>query len=121
MSTHEEEFRSLTATEVAILEKMLEREFRGRDELLRQLPGLQGKKIDSEGSLRLAVASGPVASIPNVIAAEARYPDLDAKDESGYVVLLLHVANGRLARLEILKNDGSKILKAPNPSELEVY
>jgi hypothetical protein len=122
MSVDEEEFRPITTVEYEIIKKMLETKFRGRNQFVQQLVGLWAKPIDAQGSLRLRVTCTAAAPISRGIAVEARYPDLDARDESGPCVnLLLHVADGRLSMLEIYKDDGGKILKVPNPAEMKVY
>jgi hypothetical protein len=122
MSTQREEFRPLTSSEKAILEKLLETSFPGRDELAQQLRGLQAKQIDDEGSLKLLVTTKSKANVAQGVVSEAKYPDLDTKGEAGaHVNLLLHVADGKLSMLEIYKDDQSKILKKPNPHEFQLF
>ncbi|HTH48901.1 MAG TPA: hypothetical protein VMB21_15410 [Candidatus Limnocylindria bacterium] len=121
MNAHEEKFRPVTTTEKAVLGKLLEAKFPGWDILAQQLVGLQGKQIDAEGSLRLLVTTAAAAPVSGVVV-EARYPDLDTKsDVDAHVNILLHVAAGKLSVLEIYKDDGSTILKAPNPTELQLF
>jgi hypothetical protein len=117
-----EAFRPITASERAILEKLLELEVEGRSELLQQIPGLQAKNIDAEGSLRFRVAGGPLAPIKRDVIAEAQYTDTPESGSLGVQVnLLLHVSNGRLFILEVYKDDGTPIARAPDPSELRLF
>ena len=51
----EDTYRSPSAIELTLLKKLLERDFPGRDNLLRQLDGLSVKTIDEEGSLSIQV------------------------------------------------------------------
>lgn len=122
MITPDREFRPLTTHEKAILEKLLSTDFRGRDELLQQLVGLQAMQLDIAGSLRFRVSGGGSALISRGVAVEAKYPDLDTKSEVGpHVNVLLHVTDGKLSMLEIYKDDGSRILSLPKPSEFKVF
>ena len=122
MSANDENFRRLTPAEQAILGKLLELSFPGRDELASQLVDLNAKPTDAQGSLRLQVTKGRVAHLNKGVAVEARYPDLGKEGEVGaHVNVLLHVANGKLSMLEIFKDDGSAILKAPDPAEFQLF
>ena len=60
----DETYRSPSATEWALLKKLLEKSFPGRDELLGQLDGLLIKRIDQEGSLSLKIS--PLAILAKV-------------------------------------------------------
>ena len=122
MNTQAKPFRQLRNYEEAILKKLLEVKFAGRDKLVQQLLGLQAKSIDAEGSLQLLVAADIKAAINRGVVAEARFADLDTQGEAGaHVNILLHVNDGKLSMLEIYKDDHSKILKRPNPNELHVF
>jgi hypothetical protein len=119
---HDAEFRPLSGGEMEILRKLLELNFAGRNELIHQLDGLLAKPIDTRGSLKLLVASADKAPVSRGVVAEARYADLDTKGDAGaHVNILLHVADGKLHMLEIYKDDGSQILKAPTPDEFQLF
>jgi hypothetical protein len=112
--------RRLTKTEEEYLEKLLEPEFPGRIELQSQLPKSLVQTIadsgDHRGSIEFRVGSGPQAPVGWRVPVEAR-----AKDEDGTpIYYLLHVVNGFLKELEILRVDGNPIMRPPHPSELEV-
>jgi hypothetical protein len=114
-------FRALTRTETAVLEKLLEHRFPGRDALYHQLAGLRAKEIDANGSLRFQVTANTTTPIRRSVVAEVRYPDLDTKNESDpHVNILLHVLDGKLSIMEIYKDDGSTIMRRPDPSLLRL-
>jgi hypothetical protein len=122
MSACEQAFRPIAAAEKAILDRLLEANFPGRDELVGQVTGLQAKCVDAQGSLRLSPTTGVAAPISRGVAVEGKYADADTKGEAGaHVNILLHVADGKLSMIEIFKDDGSAILKAPNPTELRLF
>ena len=116
-------YRSPSAIEWALLKKLLEKSFPGRDELLEQLDGLLIKTIDEEGSLSLKI--NPLATPAKVtdrIVAEGHYSDENASSSEGpQVHVLLHVVTGVLTTLEIYKDDGSPIRKRPLAEDLIFY
>jgi len=113
-------FRPLASKEIAILKKLLQQPFRGRDELSQQLIGAQVRQIDDSGSLRFLLRGGTPAPLPRGIAVEATYFD-DGNGNEAHVNILLHVVDGKLSMLEIYKDDGSKIARDPDPAELQVF
>ena len=122
MKNHSASFHPLTAEQLAILEALLVKSFPGRDELAEQLVDLQAEELDAQGSLRFQVTGGPTAIVDKRVVVDARYSDLDTHgDSTPYVNVLLHVVDGRLFILEVYKDDGSPVLKAPTPSELQIY
>jgi hypothetical protein len=116
-------YRSPNAIEWALLKKLLEKSFPGRDDLLRQLDGLSVRKIDKEGSLSLRVDQlAPRAEVKDRVVAEGHYSDEDsASSEGPKVHVLLHVVKGKLTELEIYKDDGSPIRKGPLAQNLTSY
>lgn len=118
----EQDYRPITNREKAILLRLLELNFRGRDAIREQVGGLLGKQIDNEGSLSLKVTSKTRADIPGGIAVEARYSDSEAVDPwEPHVNLLLHIADGQIKLLEVYKDDGSPIRRMPDPEELQLF
>jgi hypothetical protein len=118
----EQEYRPPTVSERQILDRLLEVNFPGRDSLVQQLEGLLVKQINGEGCLSLNVISTARANLPNGVAVEGRYSDSDAVDSwEPRVNLLLHVVNGLLKLLEVYKDDSSRIRRAPNPEELQLF
>lgn len=107
-------WRPLEPWEKRILETLLECEFPGRDELQRQLEFLSARTIDKFGSLELRVASPILAEASRTVPVEAEYFDPDGVP----VWILLHVREGQLCELEILKADGSSI---QNPPRAELF
>lgn len=110
-------FRELDAREKGLLEKLLEPGFPGRDELRAQLGSLTAKPADADGTLVLRCGLGPPAPIQSRLVSEAMCRDADG----GQVSLLLHVdKEGLLHMLEIIKYDGSPIVRPPSARDLVV-
>jgi hypothetical protein len=118
----EEDFRPISEKERAILQRLLKHNFRGHQDLERQLEGLLARQIDEEGSLRLKVVSKVKASIPGGVAVEGRYSDSTSADPgSPHVDILLRVGDGQMRMLERYKDDSSPIGKEPDPAELQLF
>ena len=103
--------RPLKEHEKNILERLLECDFRGRDELRQQLQFVTARIIDEEGSLALSVKSPIRADTEFTVPVEAEYLDADGIP----IWILLHVINGQLNELEFVKADGSTIKNPPRP------
>lgn len=94
----------------------MEADFPGRDELKEQLTGAVVRPIDESGSLEIKAESGPAAEVAKRVPVEAESPDSD-----GIAVhFLLHVVNGRAVELDVYKDDGTPIKRAPEPNDLRV-
>jgi hypothetical protein len=100
-----------------LLERLLNREFPGRDALRLQLSSVAGRKIDKNGTLELRSSRTNRADIALGCPTEGTCPDIDGRR----IAALLHVKDGHLHRLEIFKEDRSQILRAPTPEDLAVY
>jgi hypothetical protein len=115
-------YRSPNAIELALLKKLLERNFPGRDNLLQQLDGLSVKTIDEGGSLSIQVNPlGPPAEVNGRVVSEAYYCDEDGIRAGANGNVLLHVVKGKLTEIEIYKDDGSPIKKRPSAEGLTFY
>jgi hypothetical protein len=116
-------YHSPSGAEWALLHKLLEKDFLGRDRLLVQLDGLLVKTIDKEGSFSIMI--NPLAAPAEVkdrVVAEAYYSDADpGSNEGPQVHVLLHVVKGKLAEIEVYKDDGSPIRKPPRADNLIFY
>lgn len=110
------DFRQPTSQEEALLKRLLEANFPGRDELVQLLRDFQVRVIDDEGSLELRSQSAAIAPVVKRIPVEAEAKDRDGVD----IHLLLHVVNGRPTELEIFKDDGSPVKQMPAPSAFEL-
>jgi hypothetical protein len=104
------DFRSLRASEKKLLEKLLESAFPGHEELRRQVEFTEAQEIYADGTLALRVNSGPApAKVRWRVPVEGMCPD-----EDGIMIhVLLHVVNGMLDELEIVKEDGSATVRGP--------
>lgn len=122
MAIKDKEFRPITPLERSLVLKLLEPNFHGRNELRIQLDSVEAKTIDEEGSILFRVNSTVVATAKVRVPVEAWYSDVDTEPLVGpFVRMLLHVVAGRLFELEIYKEDGSPIVKKPNPQELTLF
>ena len=106
----------MTVEEKMVVEKLLEQEFTGRDELRIQLEYASVCEMDRNGSLLLHIDRGPDAPVKYRIANEGWYPDLDGV----MIHVMLHVSSGRMLKLEIYKDDGSTIERHPSAILLQL-
>jgi hypothetical protein len=109
------EFRPLYIRERELIEKLLEVDFPGCDELRIQLNSLRAKQIVEDGTLRLQCDSGPPAPTKYRLVTEGTCKDADGMT----IAVLLHVGTDRLmSMLEILKYDGTPIINPPSACDL---
>ena len=98
-------FRQLDARERGLLEKLLEAEFPGRDELRTQLDSLTAKQIEEDGTLSLRCDSGSPSPGKYAVAMEGMCKDADGGDMS----VMLHLNHqGFMSMLEIMKYGPSR-------------
>jgi hypothetical protein len=107
--------RQLTSSERALIDRLLEPEFPGRDELRLQLNTAHAVDLDN-GGLALTCDAAGRAPVKVRVPTEGEYVDRDGIT----VHVLLHVVDGLLRELEIYKDDSSVVLDAPTPSGLDV-
>jgi hypothetical protein len=99
-----------------MLQRLLETDFPGRDELASLLGQVSVRLIDANGSLEFQSESESKAAVIKRIPVEA-----EATDEDGITVhVLLHVVDGQPAELEIFKEDNSPVKRMPPPSAFEL-
>lgn len=114
----EANYRQLTVDEMGLLEKLLSRDFPGRDALKLQLSSVSGRRIDTNGTLELRSGKNNLADVEMSCPTEGTCPDIDG----GTISVLLHVKRGELHLLEILKYGGAEeILRPPKAEALTVY
>jgi hypothetical protein len=108
-------FRPLKSEERALIDRLLEPQFDGRDELRLQLLSVSAKLIREDGTLSLQCGSGKPAPTNFRVAMVALCTDDDGVD----ICVMLHVnKEGFMHMLEIIKYDGSPIIKPPTASSL---
>jgi hypothetical protein len=108
-------FRQLDARERGLLEKLLEAEFPGRDELRTQLDSLTAKRIEEDGTLSLRCDSGSPSPGKYAVAMEGMCKDADGGDMS----VMLHLNHqGFMSMLEIIKYGPSPIISPPSARDL---
>ena len=108
--------RPLKIRERELLEKLLEPEFPGRDELRRQLDSVTAKEILEDGTCALQCRPCLPAPVKRGVPTEGECPDADGVT----IHVLLHVKDGFMSELEILKFGSSKILNPPTARGLVV-
>ena len=112
----EAEFREPTDEERALLNRLLEAKFPGRDELATLLHLVLVKTIDKDGGLELQSKIEGKASVVKRIPVEA-----EGKDEDGVVIhMLLHVVNGRPVELEFYRDGIGTVKTMPPASTFEL-
>lgn len=103
--------RSLTEVERRILNKLLERPFVGSEEVKKQVLSSVAQPTgdsDNYGSIYLKTSSNVSAPVTSRVPVEGM-----TRDSDGVAVdVILHVVDGFINELEIVKADGSK-LRAP--------
>ncbi len=110
-------FRPLTSHERALLEKLLEPNFPGREELRRQMSSVVVGQVLEDGTLALSCDPEPRAPVKCSIPAEGWCPDTDGV----MIHVLLYTVDGLMRLLEVYKADGSEIQKPPTPRDLVLF
>jgi len=103
------DFRPLKTPERELLEKLLDPEFPGRDQLREQLLSVAAQQVHEDGTLALRVLSGQPAAVKHRVPTEGSCPDADGV----MIHVLLHVVSGMMDELEIFKEDGTDIVRPP--------
>ena len=115
-SNVESDFRKPTGEERSLLERLLEAEFPGKDELAPMVRNPLVRTIDKNGGLELRSQIEGKSPVVKRVPVEA-----EAKDEDGVLIhILLHVVDGKPVELEIFREDGATIRRMPYPSALEL-
>ena len=103
------QFRKPTKEEQTLLQRLLEAEFPGKEQLAPMVQDMLVRPIDEAGSLELRTQANTRATVIKRIPVEA-----EAKDKDGVTIhVLLHVVDGRPIELEIFKDDSSRIKYMP--------
>src|ERR1700730_11777185 len=76
-------FRPLAPRELELLEKLLEPEFPGRDELQRQLGSVTARQTHDDGTLELHCEGGPQAPVGCRVPTEGEYLDAGGRPVNG--------------------------------------
>jgi hypothetical protein len=98
-----------------LLEKLLHAAIHGRDELRSQLNHVKAKQVLEDGTLRLQCDGGIPAPGEYAPVAEGWSKDADGAD----IAVILHLRKGGfMSVLEIIKHNGSAIIKPPTAQDL---
>jgi hypothetical protein len=112
------EFRGLTRKERELLDKLVDGAIHSRDELRTQLSHVVAMQIEEDGTLRLRCEGGIPAPGKYAPVAEGVTKDADGSD----IAVILHLGrSGFMSMLEIVKYNGSRIIKPPSASDLTLF
>ena len=112
----ESDFRKPTDEERLLLERLLDAEFPGRDELAPMLRNLLVRTIDEDGGLELLTEVSGKAPVIKRVPVEA-----EAKDNDGIVIhIQLHVVDGKPVELEFYREDAAIVRRMALPSAVEL-
>jgi hypothetical protein len=112
-----QEVREMTDGERFLLARLMELPFPGSDAVAEQLRNVLVRPVGSDGSLDFLIETGPKASVHNSVPVEGEAEDIDGTT----IHLLLHVIEGTVRGLEVYKDDSSRVIKMPAPSELRIF
>jgi hypothetical protein len=111
-----EQYRGPTPDEEALIRRLLEADFPGRNDLTFLLRDFDVRTLDEDGGLELRSRVAGYAAVVKRVPVEA-----EAKDEDGTTIhLLLHVVDGRPTELEIFKEDNSLVKRMPLAAAFEL-
>ena len=109
--------RPLTNGERQLLNRLLEEDFPGRNELVGQIDKSLVEQLDQHGCLEFHNVTGPPSHVKSRIPVEGEFEDVDGVT----IHILLHVVKNRLKSLEIFKNDSSEVVSMPEPEKLRLF
>lgn len=111
--------RKLTKIERSIIDKLLSIEFKGQKELAAQLKDCSAtftEDTDNYGSIYLHPMANSPAQVVLTVPVEGLVEDSDGES----INILLHVKDGLMTELEIVKLDGSMLRSPINSEQIEV-
>jgi hypothetical protein len=112
-----QEIREMNAVERSLVARLLEQPFPGSDAVAEQLRNSLVRPVDNNGSVDFLVESGPKANVHNSVPVEGETEDVDGTT----IHFLMHVIDGTVGGLEVYKEDSSRVIKMPAPSELRIF
>jgi hypothetical protein len=115
---NEERLREMNASERAVIRCLLSVDFKGRDNIRKQLGTALVRQIDQDGSLEFRIVDPVRADVCARVPVEGWYDDVNGLQ----VQVLLHVVDGIVKELEIYRVDGGNIeLKLSAVEEITVF
>jgi len=122
MFVPEPEFRAPTEIERHLLERLLEADFPGRDELAPLVRNVLVRTVTGDSGLELKSQIEGRADVNQRVPIEAEAAEGDGGEgpSADIVHMLLHVRDGRPVELEFYKNNGATVKKLPPPSAFEL-
>lgn len=111
-------FRVMNTRERALIDKLLEPDFPGRNELRAQLQTARVREIDADGSLEFLITAGILADqVKHVVPTEGEYEDSDGVT----VHVLLHTTGYKAKELEFYREDSAQVQAWPDPAVVRVF
>jgi hypothetical protein len=110
----------MTARERALLEKLLEADFPGRDALVQQSKGCLVRNFedgDNYGAIEFHIRNRIPANVVERVPVEGRAFDIDGVP----IDHMLHVLDGLLTELDVVKASGTPIERFPDPQEMDLF
>ncbi len=111
------EFRQLSPYEKNLLDRLLGKEVKDRDTLIRQIAGSAVRQIDANGSLEFQVNVPEKANVNFRIPTEGVAEDVDHIK----IHVLLHIVDGAISELEIYKEDLSSVIQMPDVNNIDLF
>ena len=118
MTNYTNSWRPPSIEERNVLRRLAATEFDGSNEVLQQIEECSVREIDANGSLAITVSpTRPLAAVRYRVPAEGEYQDID-----GIAVhVLLHIVDGRVAELELYKEDNTAIQDRDGLEAMSVF
>lgn len=110
-------FRQPSREEVNLIEHLLRSVRVGKAQLRAQLKNCLVRVLDEDGCLEFNILTDVRTTDESGLVGDGEFLDVDGK--KAYV--LLRVLHGQLLLLEFYKADGSRVLRIPDPSGVELY
>ncbi|GEM_PF-1692631 len=113
-------YRTLTEHERAVINRLLDKDFPGKKTIRKQVESALVRTIpeykDNYGSLEFSVKLEEKANVTNRIPISGRVNDSDGVP----IEIFLHVINGKIDELEIVKADNSPLRQPIDASKITV-
>jgi hypothetical protein len=114
-------FRPLSDYERAVIQRLFEVDFPGREELKDQASHAEASLItgtgDNFGSVNIRTSSDRIAVVENRVPVVGMTKD----EEGGHIEILLHVIEGKLNELEFVRMDGAPMVGLPRLDIMQLH
>lgn len=115
----EQAWRRRTPYEAELVDKLLDTDFEGRDELRKQWRSALVRTVSPSGSFAIRSSDGePPSPAEFGVPVEGESPD---DEEGGGVHALLHIRDGYLEELEVYRDIPGPLRNRVDPKAMEVF